>query len=594
MVLAISALSLADDLNPPDWAGAPGTIYGIFGFPSADSGQIGDYPEEGGMTSHDTHPDPEEYTNSSDPDEVAHQYMMLNEGGGDSWLASHEGREGVLEVSGGINFGNYNFPGEGSKIIRLQLTYTGSEMEIFYFDAPPLDEWNGPASDYLIETIDLGDGWFHSTYDFPIEVNPGWEQFWVGDTPSTMYFDQIVIDTICYPGAEPPVGPGRGAQKPPVTVDTSSDMPVYEPADAGGPPPAGSPTGQLFVSLTWRPGEEVAPGYPNFIATVVIDPNEGTPHEDFIFSDSTDPNGTITLTFDETDYSVPQAVNVEALADLDREGNQRYPIELTVTIDIADPNFGNPTPVIVQSSVSVVDNDIPYISVLPVDPCSPLEGTLTENDPCVPVCFKVSISHLPTDDVYVLVTRETWEGDEEILLENMSVMDPPLDYLDPNKLTFTTGTGDAWVPGTMTSGWNMPQTICLEARDDDELLWEEYEWVEGWITLTPYSEDERYRVSWLTADGSEAPAIPDPCDPGGPGYPPDSGGEAEEVTVDFTVRDNECGSVGYPPYDVNEDCHIGLSEVAALYGQWLFCTNPFDAGLNTWGECDAVWNLVEE
>jgi hypothetical protein len=457
MVLAISAPALADDLNPPDWAGAPGTIHGIWNFPSAESGQYGDYPEEGGMVSHDTHPDPGEYDDEDDPDpgEVAHQHMMINEGGAESWLANHEGREGV--VTGEMNFGNFNFPGEGSKIIRLQLTYTGSEIEWFYFDAPPLDEWGGPASDYLVETIDLGLGWFHSTYDFPIEINPAWEQFWVGDAPGTMYYDQIVIDTICYEGAEPPVGPGRSGAKPPVTVDTSSDMPVYEPADAGGPPPAGSTTGQLHVSLTWQPGESIA--YPNFTATVVIEPNEVGLHEDFIFPDATDPNGDITLTFTEANYSVPQPVNVEALADLDREGNQRYPIELTVTIDIADPNFGNPTPVIVESSVLVVDNDIPYISVLPVDPCAPLEGTLSENDPCVPVCINVSISHLPTDDVYVLVTRGTWEGDEVILLENMSVMDPPLDYLDPNKLTFTVSGNPTWNSTTMTSNWDVAQEI---------------------------------------------------------------------------------------------------------------------------------------
>jgi hypothetical protein len=477
-------------------------------------------------------------------------------------------------VSGGINFGNYNFPGEGSKIIRLQLTYTGSEIETFYFDAPPLDEWSGPASDYLIETVDLGSGWSHSTYDFPIEINPAWEQFWVGDTPSTIYFDQIVIDTICYPGAEPPDGPGRtGAPKPPVTVD-SNDIPVYEPADAGGPPLLGPVEGQLLVDLTYRPGKDLT--YPAFTATVVVDPNEGPgEHDDFIFPDSTDTtNGTVTLTFTQADWNIPQQVHVEALADLDREGDQRYPIELTVTIDIADPNFGNPTPVVVDSSVGVVDNDIPFVVAYPP---GALEDVLTENDPCVPVCFNVSISHLPTDDVYVLVTRETWEGDE-ILLENMSVMDPPLGVADdPNKLTFTPVTDAGWDPVTKSTGWNVAQQICLEARDDDELLYVEYEWVEGWINLTPYSEDPRYRVSWLTADGTDPPV--DPCDPG-------SGGIAEETIVEFTVQDNECGSVGYPDYDVNEDCVIGLSELAVMLADWTRCTEPYAVDCKkSW-----VWN----
>ena len=80
MVLAISAPSLADDLNLPDWAGAPGTVYGIWNFPTdlpddpeAPYGSpYGDYPEEGEMVSHDTHPDPGEYYETIDT-QGAHQ-----------------------------------------------------------------------------------------------------------------------------------------------------------------------------------------------------------------------------------------------------------------------------------------------------------------------------------------------------------------------------------------------------------------------------------------------------------------------------------------------------------------------------------------
>jgi len=150
-------------------------------------------------------------------------------------------------------------------------------------------------------------------------------------------------------------------------------------------------------------------------------------------------------------------------------------------------------------------------------------------------------------------------------------MDPPLDVIgDPNKLKFT------------PDNYNTPQQICLEARDDPCLAEAWLEWVGGEIVFTPYSEDERYRVSWLTADGTDPPE--DPCNPG---ELLPSGGEAEETVIGFNVQDNECGSVGYPPYDVNEDCYVDLSEVAALYGQWLLCTKPHDDA----GECDKSWNL---
>ncbi len=137
-------------------------------------------------------------------------------------------------------------------------------------------------------------------------------------------------------------------------------------------------------------------------------------------------------------------------------------------------------------------------------------------------------------------------------------MDPPLGVADdPNKLKFTPG------------NYNTPQTICLEARDDDGLADPWLEWVPGAILLNGTSDDPRYQ--------SEA-----------------EGGELEETEVQFNVQDNDCGSTGYPPYDMNEDCYVDLSEVAILYGQWLYCTEPFDGGINLWGDCDALWNLVEE
>ena len=589
MVLAISAPSMADDLNPPDWAGAPGTIYGIWNFdeesPSGDTEDPAirdDYPEEGAMVPHDTHPEPEEMTQTSDT-KGAHKYMIESWTEGWSWLEMYEGRDGVITADVGWEFFMNNFEGNGTKLIRLQITWWPSEEADFvqwYWSWNDEDDEEGPEdpTDYLVSEIeDVGDGWRHSTYEIEIPLNPYNEGIWVGTWGNNTAIDQVVIDTICYPGAEPPVGPGRiGAPKPPVTVD-SSDMPVHEPQDPDGPPAQGPTQGQLFVDLTWQPSaiHDGEPNYIDFTATVVIDPNEIGPNDDFIFVGAA-PDGTITLTFDEDGWSTPQPVNVQAVEDLDREGDQRYPIELTVTIDIADPNFGNPTPVIVESSVVVVDNDIPYISVLPP---GAFDDVLTENDPCVPVCVDVSLSHLPTDDVYVLVTR--W-SDVDILLESMSVMDPPLDFGDPNRLTFTVSGNPTWNSTTMTSNWNVAQQICLEARDDDELVEPWWDWIEGEIVFTPYSEDERYRVSWLTAEGTDPPE--DPCDPG---VLLPSGGEAEETTVDFNVQDNECGAVGYDPVDYNEDCRVGLADFAHYLAQWLICTDPYDDA----GDCIKLWEL---
>jgi len=367
---------------------------------------------------------------------------------------------------------------------------------------------------------------------------------------------------------------------PAITVD-SNDIPVYEQQDVGGPPAGGRPDGQLLVSLAWQPGEGL--DYPDFVATVTVDPNtEGDgPHADFTFPDSVAADGSVVLpSFTELNWNIPQNVIVQVVDDTDREGDEWYPIELTVTIDIADPNFGNPTPVVVEARVGVVDNDIPYVSALP----DPIE--LSESDPCTCVGMKVRLSHRPTDNVYVRVYPEGWPFGADEKAE-MADLDPPLGVADdPNVLTFTTADGAPWVPGTMTSGWNVEQIITVCPIDNDELAEAWLEDVDGEIFLPSYSQDVRYLVPWWNPDGSGAD---DPCTPD---EEEESDGEADETIVVVIVQDNECGAWGFAPQDFNEDCVVNLAEVAILYNQWLECTQPYDGGEDGWVDCDALWNLV--
>jgi hypothetical protein len=425
------------------------------------------------------------------------------------------------------------------------------------------------------DTFNLGGGW-HQTYwvfDFSTDGSVGTETFpglheathttalfGMLDEGDVYPFDieEVYINYIWYnnadgsdiPTTDCKVLPESGKQ--PLIVDVN-DIPVYEPQDTGGPAPQGPTDGQLQVSLAWKPGEDLA--YPNFICTVVVDPdpnNESTPNADFSFTKPVppDPNGNVTLTFNETNWDIPQNVIVEAVEDLDREGNESYMVELTVTIDIADPNFGGPegdpcAPEVTQTkAVIVFDNDIPYISVLPP---GQFEDVFTENDPGVTRCVNVTISHKPTHDVEV---RGELASEFELIFD-MVVMDPNFEeWTDPNHLLFT------------DINYNSPQQICLTVVDDDELVEPWYEWIDGAVILNGSSVDIRYQSE-------------------------DEGGELDPTVVDFNVQDNECGSVGYPPYDVNEDCYVGLSEVAILYGQWLFCTDPYDDA----DACDKLWNF---
>ena len=346
-----------------------------------------------------------------------------------------------------------------------------------------------------------------------------------------------------------------------VVVIDANDMPVYEPQDMGpppGPPPMGPTDGQMQVRLAWQPGD---PCYPAFTAIVIVDPNiEGDgPHEDFIFTNGTEPNGIVTLTFNETNWNQYQNVFVEATGDLLREGEEFFDVELTITIDIADPNFGEPgsDPVVVSGEFSIIDNDIPYISFLPRDA---LLNVLTENNPGVPECINITLSHIPNDDVEVRAVFDFEAGGPAF---EMVVMDPNFeDWTDPNHLLFT------------SVNYFVPQQICLEAIDDDEVMEVGLELVPGQIILEALSDDIRY---WTE--------------------PEDLGGEGGELTrgiVGFNVEDNDCGAWGYDAVDHNEDCRVGLADFAHFFAQWPICTEPYDADTNQWGDCGALWKLVVE
>ena len=387
------------------------------------------------------------------------------------------------------------------------------------------------TTEYAIEDdIDL-DAATHSVCIVGMEIGTPWQ------------IEEVILDFIWFDepdGSDIPTMSCCCPCPPPPPFEIIMAGPIYEPQDAGGPPPAGPVSDNIQVRLNWKPGKDL--DYPAFNCTIVVDPDpsqENVGSADFSFTNPVppDPNGNVTLTFTQANWDVWQNITVTATQDVLREGNEAFNIDFTCTIDIADCNFGGPgcEPVRRRKGICVVDNDTPYISALPY---GALDDVLTENDPCVSKCVDVTLSHQPTDNVEVRAYRES---EFDILLESMSVM-------DPNHLLFTPG------------NYNIPQQICLEARDDDELAEAWLEWVSGVILLNGFSDDIRYQCA-------------------------DEGGELEEVVVNFNVQDNECGAWGYMRADVNEDCYIDLGDVALIYTQWLICVQPYGDG------CDKLWNL---
>ncbi|MHC4216087.1 MAG: hypothetical protein ACYSWP_22265 [Planctomycetota bacterium] len=427
-------------------------------------------------------------------------------------------------------------------------------------------------------TFDVGGGWYQSYWEFDFsedgsvgdefdlpEVSHTTAIIGMGDFGAAGFqLEEVYLNYIWFAetdGSDIPTEDCESiviASKKAIIANVPEKL--YEPQDDPCTPVAQGPTsGTLDVKLAWRPGENL--GYPNFTATVLVDPDpnqEITYHSDFRLTDSTEPNDNVTLTFTQANWDTFQQVNVVITDDQELEGTEVTNVEYVVTIDIDDPNFGGPgyDPVSKKRGFVIVDNDIPFIAYELVDPCKPLVGTLTENDPCIPVCVGVRLSHIPDSDVDVFVFRESEFG---LLLDTMSAMDPPLGEADdPNRLTFT------------PANYRTLQNICIEAFDDEDRPDAESEWIPGVIIMEPSSEDARYDL-----EGESDFAI-------------------EALELDFDVQDNECGAWGFDPMDTNEDCVVSLSEIVAVYADWQNCTDPYDAGLNAWGDCAAAWAEEEE
>jgi hypothetical protein len=506
MILAIATPALAVD---PNWVGAPGSMYLSWTYDEAPPGEL--FGEEGGMldapdeqevTPHPTREGPEDLQEEF-LEEFAGEYPELDFTGiygwhgfvepfdfrvTPSWAEEFATRDGVLTGVGyfGFYINNFEFNTTGHKDFSVQVTWYLQDGTLpaplwFY-----IDDSEGVAgfTEESIEEIDVGGGWTRSTFYMSTQdpctmwgddVNPSYEYIEIGaDDPCdlgrtwVLAIDEVAIHTICYEGDEPPLGPGGDGT---IVVEPNITS-IYEPFDAGGPPVQGPVVGNFGVKLGWMPAE------PNTVY-VTVDPNgEGDgPNEDYKIQGA-DPDATVTLAFNQSNWDELQKVRIEAIEDLDREGSEIHLLELTSSTDETngDPNFRDGW---FRMILTVVDNDTRYLSVLPD------EIELSENqappDPCGTKCFDVRLSHQPDAKVGVWVNAEgdAFSEDEKL---TMFIIDPNFEqypplYADPNRMTFT------------TSNWDLEQTICVHAKDNNKLFqaWQRY--VEGSVVLTPFSED---------------------------------------------------------------------------------------------------------
>lgn len=189
-LLAVSAL--AEDIHPPWWRGLYSTTSQIWEFSEPQPNPIlPDGPAPGGMPPlPSTHlmvqPGPPLWDHWMDVD----QPWQDPSGGGTVGM-------GVWPLSGimDILVDNHNPPNE-VKFVWLQLTWRpqepGMEAEplLVYFDPAPV---NPPT---IIDQIQLGPEWWHTTYAWEIRPNPVDEYFVI---EGNINIDEVVIDTWCIP-----------------------------------------------------------------------------------------------------------------------------------------------------------------------------------------------------------------------------------------------------------------------------------------------------------------------------------------------------------------------------------------------------------
>ena len=239
---------------------------------------------------------------------------------------------------------------------------------------------------------------------------------------------------------------------------------------------------------------------PNVPLTVTVDPAT----DDLFVNDNPEPNDPITLVFGTDDWDTPQTVTVKANDDDEAEGEEVVTISIILASD--SPAFTGETDV----SVTVVDNDSASVVIEESEGATAvIEGGATDS-------YTVMLGFAPISDVAITID----------------------DSGDPNQ---TTVDGGETTTLTFTpSNWDTPQTVTVEATDDDV------------PETQPHNTALTHTVSQPGGDNAY------------------DGFSVDNVAV--SVGENDCGTGPFSNSDLNEDCITNLLDFAIVAGDYLFCS----------------------
>ncbi len=441
-------------------------------------------------------------------------------------------------------------------------------------------------------------------------LNFGWD--------TTVEVDEYVIDMVLYDGASPPDGPGRsgaGGIPNPIIID-ANDTTIYEPVV---PPPLDS-EGNFTVRLRNEPETGAT-------VTVVIDPNNGGPSEDFTLIGGDPVDGSITFiftdpnNFSDPNWNEPQVVRFVAVHDEIPEPESEGMSDphtilvssfLTAYPESDDANYVGEKAV----GVTIIDNDkadilfratryngtgggVRTTVIGPVELREQLGGAQGTLIKWKKIGIKLQLEPKNDSDpcevgyVRVIVTNEGESGNQPIMDPNL-IGDIPHTSSEPNAIVFYGNTEETITSISGVIGdfkkWDVEYNIKIWGNDDAELQAEgeegEYPSAEG---------DENYEAAiefWVeaTSDGRYGKMVPELDDEDEP-----TGKmvwEGFENYVDINIEDNECGAFGVLPLDIGNpnaatdpnyvddegnplpDCYVDIYDVIEMASRWFNCTEP--------------------
>lgn len=190
--LALAPAALADDLTPPPWRFGPDTTFQHWDFSAGPIGGTPDASQAGNWTN-------------------PYGTPILTPVGSATWLPTMAGRNDVWSVfTGGqlvFDIPNELAPAPHHKDLWLQVTFFAGAALVFpgaTVMAPNGNNFTMVGNPILTP---LGNGWVHELTQWTYPACPGMEHvtLYPSQPGTTLFVDQVVIDTICVPAPAGPV-----------------------------------------------------------------------------------------------------------------------------------------------------------------------------------------------------------------------------------------------------------------------------------------------------------------------------------------------------------------------------------------------------